>query len=125
MSRRVALAGLILFAVPAFAFWVTQSDFASTTPYCPWGHRWGFTPQVCKVKDTQGARVLVEHANLDLNILELSIHEEGRTRWIQHPDGRVPRFSTKLDENIIKFDPNNKRMLLVNGDPFPITDIKK
>ena len=79
-------------------------------------------PWVCKVKDRQGNRVMVEHADLDISYLALSIHENGKTRWVQHPNGKVANFSDALDENSITFDPADRKFLQVNGERFPIED---
>jgi hypothetical protein len=122
MSRKTlpVLFGVLVIGTLAL-FWARYSDFASTPQYCPWNHRIGFSPWVCKVKDTQGGRVLVEHANLDTGRLELSIEHDGASHWIQHPEGHVTQFSNALDENKIGFDPADWNSLIVNGEKFPIT----
>lgn len=124
MPKWVARVVLLVVVAATLTFWLTEADFATTTRYCPWKHRWGFTPQVCKVKDVQGSRVLVEHANLDVNVLELSIYQAGRTTWIQHPNGHVRHLSNKLDDNTIKFDLTDGRFLIVNGERFSIVVLK-
>lgn len=110
----------LLLLVPIGDFWVHNSDFATTTKYCPWSHRVGFGPWVCKVKDARNGRIVVEHAQLSDNRLELSIRQDGHTRWVQHPDGHVANFSPALDRNSIILDEGDPGLLIVNGERFPI-----
>ncbi len=108
----------ILAAVYVFA---PGSDFWTTTAYCPWSHRIGYKPWVCKVRDRDPNRVLVKHANLDSNKLQLSITQRGGRTWIEHPDGHVKEFSNDLKANTIIFDRQDMNFLLVNGERFAIT----
>jgi hypothetical protein len=123
MKIVVGIAVVMLLA--AAIVFAPGSDFWTTTSYCPWNHRIGYTPRVCKVKDRDGGRVLVEHANLDSNQLQLSITQEGRRMWIRYPDKDVMNLSNSLDENKILFDDRDKNLLSVNGERFPITASKE
>ena len=125
MNRKATALVLSIFSVGLLVLWFHYSDFSTTTSYCPWGHRIGFGPWVCRFQDTKGSRVLVEHANLDINKLELSIEDHGVRHWIQHPNGRVRDFSPALDQNTIKFDPVDPNLLIVNGERFQVTDVSK
>ena len=122
--RWITRLAVSIVVVAGAVFWARESDFATSTRYCPWNHRVGFAPWVCKVKDMQGGKVLVEHADLDVNRMELSIYDNGRVRWIQHPDGHVTKFSNRLDENTIRFDQPNSSFLVVNKERFPITELQ-
>lgn len=110
---------LVLLGVPLLGFgallFSPLGDFWNTTPYCPWNHRIGFTPQSCWVADEKDGRVLVQHADLDVNVEEVSIHQGGSTRWIAPP----PLEGGRRDR--LRFHPTDDRLLLLDGEPFPIT----
>jgi hypothetical protein len=57
------------------------------------------------------------------NILELSIRENGSVRWIKHPDRSIPGLSPVIFENSIHFDRQNANLLVVNGKSFPVEPI--
>ncbi len=125
IRKAIQLFAVVLIVGLLAMFWVRYSDFATTTRYCPWSHRLGFSPWVCKVKDVRDGRILVHHAQLDTGRLELSIEEKGLHHWIQHPEGHVALFFDALDQNSITFDGTDQNFLVVNGERFPITYIEK
>jgi hypothetical protein len=64
---------------------------------------------------------LVEYFNSDTNELTLYVQHNGKDSQIEHPYGKVKDFKAVLIENEVKFNPENDRILLVNGEVFPIT----
>jgi hypothetical protein len=118
LSRRsvVILSGvLIVIAASVSVAWFLRKPGCSVTS-------WLNPDVVCRVVDVRSdGAYLVEYFNADTNDLRLYIQTTGQNSEIQHPSGRVKRFSPTLSENKMTFNPSDQRSLLVNGEPFPIT----
>jgi hypothetical protein len=81
-----------------------------------------FNPEIaCHVHDEAEERVLIEYFDVDTNELRLYIQKEGVDTLIEHPYGKVSRFSPNLQANEIRLDRSDSRFLIVNGERFPIT----
>lgn len=63
---------------------------SDATEFCPWSHKISDLA-VCRVLDQDGNRVLIQHADLDINIYYLEIIEGGRST-----EYRLPSFITRL-----------------------------
>jgi len=66
------------------------------------------------------SKILIEHHNLDNGKLLLSIYQNGDTKWIVHPYGKIENFYTALNKNLINFNTKNDSFLIVNGIDFKI-----
>lgn len=90
-------------------------------PKCP-GASWLNFEVTCRVVDvsTDGTS-LIEYFDPDTNELRLYLRHNQQDRQIEHPFGRVKNFKNLLRENQIRFNPQDDRSLLVNGEVFPIT----
>ena len=75
----------------------------------------------CRICDVDpNARKLIEYFNRDTNELRLFVTGVGPDQEILHPKGRVTRFDDQVDKNILKFDPLDETVLVVNGEKFKI-----
>ena len=114
----LAIAGAVALL---FAAWVVVilpfARMGHSTPYCPIGHRI-FGASSCAVLDADGRRLLIQHADLDLNVYYLEIREpDGGSRYFDYPisDGQLaPQgFSAALI-------PGSHSAILVDGHPFDL-----
>jgi len=90
-----------------------------STKYCPFSHKINLDWK-CRICDSIEDKLLIEHHNLDNSELLLSIYQDGKSLWIDHPYGKIENFNNALNENIIKFNAKNDSLLIVNGIDFKI-----
>ena len=114
--RRLLMSGLVVAIVAVAAVtWLLRR------PGCAVTH-WLNPDVACQVLDVRrDGAYLVEYFNTDTNELRLYIQAGGREAEIEHPSVKVKTFNPSLQENKIAFNPQDQRMLLVNGEAFPIT----
>lgn len=88
---------------------------------CP-GASWLNFEATCRVLDvsTDGTS-LIEYFDPDTNELRLYLRHNRQDRQIEHPYGKVKNFKSALRENQLKFNTQDDRTLLVNGEIFPVT----
>jgi hypothetical protein len=117
--RPTALLFAASFLVVILGLFAVQAVLGGGTKFCPWSHR-ASTDFNCKVKDDDGGRLLIEHHDVDVGTVTLSIYAQGKHLWIQHPVGKLKNFSNSLERNSSLFDNTGGGGLLVNGERFPI-----
>ncbi len=115
-ARPLLLIGVFLaLSVIAGSVWLLNKPGCSAT-------YWLNPDLTCRILDVKAdGTYLLEYFNSDTNDLRLYLQQNRRDSQIEHPDGKVKNFSAVLSENQIKFNPDNDRTLLVNGEVFPIT----
>jgi hypothetical protein len=119
--RKIGLVVAVLF-ISLFVGLLALFFSREKTRYCPVSH-WTDPMYSCRVADRSYERILIEHVQIEGNILELSIRENGSVRWIKHPDRSIPGLSPVIFENSIHFDRQNANLLVVNGKSFPVEPI--
>lgn len=89
-------------------------------PGCSFGY-WLNPDVVCRIVDSRNdGKYLLEYFNSDTNEIRLYVQQNGKDLLIEHPYGKVRGYKEVIDQNIIKFNPNDEETLLVNGEIFPI-----
>lgn len=81
---------------------------------------WMNPDMVCRVLDIKDGKYLIEYFNSDTNEIRLYIQQNGKDLLIEHPYSKVKSYKEAINQNIIKFNPNDEGTLLVNGEIFPI-----
>jgi|SRR5882724_3904671 len=123
----IATACIALLVVSApFALLLTLKGASAWTPHCPLSHQ--FVPDLqCRITDVRGNDFLMEHYDLDINRGILSIHHHGALHsvdhWYKYPKSKT--YHANLEENEFKFDPSNRNVILVNGEPVPLFETSK
>lgn len=113
LNKRVLLPALAIgiLAVGA-SIWVLRR------PSCP-SAGWLNFDVTCRVMDARSdGTYLIEYFDADTNELRLYLRHDGKDLQIEHPYGKVKNFKDAVRENQLKFNPRDKRSLLVNGEVF-------
>ncbi len=109
------VAGLCIVAL--FGFWMWASR---TTPYCPWRHEIHDLAS-CAVLDADGERVLIQHAELDINVYYLEIRHGEDSRYF-----RMPESITQLAPQGYRAElvPDSDSEILLNGEKHRLEELK-
>ena len=118
--KKIILFSIGLLTIVTISLFIYLYSLSGATEYCSLSHK--INPDMfCRVCDRFNGKVLIEHFNRDTNELSLSIYENGKTFWIQHPKGKIINYNSSIEKNTIRFDRKDSSNLIVNGVIFPIT----
>ena len=109
LSTKTILSGCFsLVVVSIFGVYGCSYYFSDATRYCPLQHKFSDLAS-CEVLDERGGRILLQHADLDINVYYIEIIE---------PDGRHREF--ELPDSIGQLAPQGYSARLIAGEDHVI-----
>jgi hypothetical protein len=109
------LGGALIVTISTFIALLACGYITGThTPYCPWRHKLSDTAS-CVVLDRKGARILIQHADLDTNEYYLEILNDQQSRTFKMPDFITQLAPQGYSAELIVGD---DQVILINGTRY-------